>query len=320
VNAYWDQINIKMKAIRIHEFGSPGVLQLDDIAIPQPASDEVLIKVYASAVNPVDQKIVAGKAQEKFPTKFPLTIGWDVSGVIEQVGTDVRNFRIGDEVYGRPFPTTNGAFAEFVAMKANQVALKPKSLDHINAAAVPLAGLTAWQGLFKYGHLEKGQRVLIHAASGGVGSFAVQFAKSKGAYVIGTGSGENQAFIKQLGADEAINYKEERFEERVRDTDLVFDLIGNDTQQRSLQVIKPGGRLITTIAPQFKDEAKEKHIHLEGFTAQSYPADLEQIAGLIDDGIVNPVVTAVFSLEEAAKAEMLSSKGNTRGKIVIKVV
>jgi NADPH:quinone reductase-like Zn-dependent oxidoreductase len=309
-----------MKAIRIHEFGSPDVLELDDIAIPKPAADEVLIKVYASAVNPVDQKIMAGKAQEKFPTKFPLTIGWDVSGVIEEMGEKVRNFKPGDEVYGRPFPTTNGAFAEYLVIGADQIALKPKSIDHINAAAVPLAGLTAWQGLFKYGKLGKGQRVLIHAASGGVGSFAVQFAKWKGAYVIGTGSGENVAFIKQLGSDEAINYKDQNFEDVVREVDLVFDLIGKDTQQRSLQVIKAGGRLITTIAPEFKDEAKEKHIQLEGFTAQSYTKDLEDIARLIDDGSVSPVVSSVLSLDNARQAEMLSAKGNTRGKIVIKVI
>lgn len=309
-----------MKAIRIHEFGGTDVLELEDIAIPQPAENEVLIKVYASAVNPVDQKIVAGASQEKFPTKFPLTIGWDVSGVIEKVGNKVRNFSVGDEVYGRPFPTQNGAFAEYLVIKADEIALKPKSVDHLNAAAVPLAGLTSWQGLFKFGKLEKDQRVLIHAASGGVGSFAVQFAKWKGAYVIGTASADNLAFVKQLGADEAIDYKGEPFEEQINDIDLVFDLIGKDTQQRSLQVIKTGGRLVTTVMPEFKAEAKEKGIHLEGFTAQSYPADLEQIGKLIDDGIVQPVVSAVFNLDEARKAEELSAKKHTRGKIVIKVI
>jgi NADPH:quinone reductase-like Zn-dependent oxidoreductase len=309
-----------MKAIRIHEFGGPDVLEMDDIAIPQPAADEVLIKVYASAVNPVDQKIFAGEAQEKFPVKFPLTMGWDVSGVVGQVGDKVHQFHIGDAVYGRPYPTTNGAFAEYVVIKANQISLKPKSIDHLNAAAVPLAGLTAWQGLFKYGKLERGQKVLIHAASGGVGSFAVQFAKWKGAYVIGTGSGENLAFIKQLGADEAIDYKQDKFEEKVQDIDLVFDLVAGETQLRSLSVIKEGGRLITTIQPKYQAEAKEKHIHLEGFTAQSYTEDLEQIAGLIDEGMVSPVVSGVLSLDEVKKAEMLNAKGNTRGKIVIKVV
>lgn len=308
-----------MKAVRIHEFGGLDTLELEDIAIPQPAADEVLVRVYASAVNPVDQKIVSGDAREKFPTKFPLTIGWDVSGVVEKTGEKVKSFSIGDEVYGRPFPTTNGAFAEYLVIKADQIALKPKSIDHIHAAAVPLAGLTAWQGLFKFGKLVKEQKVLIHAASGGVGSFAVQFAKWKGAYVIGTGSGENLAFIKQLGADEVIDYKTENFEEQVSEVDLVFDLIGKDTQQRSLNVIKPGGRLITTIMPQFKDEAKAKHIQLEGFTAQSYPEDLEKIAELIDQGIVGPVVSSVFSLEDAVQAERLNAQGSTRGKIVIKV-
>jgi NADPH:quinone reductase-like Zn-dependent oxidoreductase len=309
-----------MKAIRIHEFGGPDVLELENIAIPQPAANEVLIKVYASSVNPVDQKIVAGQASAKFPTKFPLTIGWDVSGVIEKTGHKVHDFNIGDEVYGRPFPTQNGAFAEYVVIKVSEIALKPKSIDHLQAAAVPLAGLTAWQGLFKYGKLEKGQKVLIHAASGGVGSFAIQFAKWKGAEVIGTASAENLAFIKQLGADEAVDYKNERFEELVQDVDLVFDLIGGETQQRSLSVIKNGGRLVTTVMPEFTDDAKEKNIKLEGFTAQSYPEDLRHIADLIDNGIVSPVVSTILNLEDAQQAEELSAKKSGRGKIVIKVV
>ena len=309
-----------MKAIRIHEFGSPDVLKLEDIAIPVPAADEVLIRVYASSVNPVDQKIIAGEAQEKFPTKFPLTIGWDVSGVVEETGDKVGDFLRGNEVYGRPYPTINGAFAEYVVIKADQISLKPKSIDHLNAAAVPLAGLTAWQGLFKYGKLERGQKVLIHAASGGVGTFAIQFAKWKGAYVIGTASSDNLSFIKQLGADEAIDYENEQFEDQVNDVDLVFDLIAGETQLRSLKVIKEGGRLVTTIQPMYQDEAKLKHIRLEGFTAQSYPEDLKQIAGLIDDGFVSPVVSAIFNLEDAKKAEELNSKGHGRGKIVIKVI
>jgi len=309
-----------MKAIRIHEFGGPDVLELDEINVPKPADDEVLIKVFASSVNPVDQKIFEGKAQQKFPSKLPLTMGWDVSGVVEQAGAKVKNFSIGDEVYGRPFPTINGAFAEYLVMKADQISLKPKSIDHLNAAAVPLAGLTAWQGLFKYGQLQRGQKVLIHAASGGVGSFAIQFAKWKGAYVIGTASAENLSFIKQLGADEAIDYKNERFEEKVQDIDLVFDLIGGETQKRSLEVLKEGGRLITTIKPEYAEDAKQKHILLEGFTAQSYPEDLKQIADLIDDGIVSPVVSAVMNLEDAKQAEMQNAKGHGRGKIVIKVV
>ncbi|KAA5536332.1 NADP-dependent oxidoreductase [Taibaiella lutea] len=309
-----------MKAIRIHEFGKIENLKFEDIDIPQYNDDQVLIRVYASAVNPVDQKIISGEAQAKFPNNLPLTIGWDVSGVIEQVGNNVKDFNIGDEVFGRPFPTQNGTFAEYLAVKANEIALKPKGIDHLKAAAIPLAGQTAWQGLFKFGKLEKGQKVLIHAASGGVGSFAVQFAKWKGAYVIGTASAENLAFIKQLGVDEAIDYNSEDFTEKVNDIDLVFDLIGKDTQQRSLEVIKSGGRIITTVMPEFIEEAKQKNIQLEGFTAQSYPEELKQIGALVEQGIIEPIVSAVYNLEEAEKAEQLSSQKHTRGKIVIKVV
>lgn len=310
-----------MKAIRIHEFGSLDVvMKLEEIPVPEPADDELLIKVYASSVNPVDQKIISGAAKERFPTLFPLTIGWDVSGVIQKKGAEVHKFNIGDEVYARPYSTGNGAFAEYLVIKADEVALKPKSLDHINAAAIPLVGLTAWQGLFKHGRLEKGQRVLIHAASGGVGSLAVQFAKWKGAYVIGTGSAENLLFIKQLGADEAIDYQASPFEAQLSDIDLVFDLIGNDTQLRSLEIIKRGGRLITTVKPEYKAEAIKRGIELEGYIAQSYPDDLEVISGLIDLGKIKPVVSAVFNLEDALKAEQLIAKKHTRGKIVIRVV
>jgi len=306
-----------MKAIRINEFGGPNVLKLEETELPQIKADEVLIKVYASSVNPVDHKIITGEAQEKFPTKFPLTIGWDVSGVIEEAGNQVRQFSIGDAVYGRPFPTQNGAFAEYVAMKASEIALKPQSLDHLQAAAIPLAGLTAWQGLFTHGQLEKGQTVLIHGASGGVGSFAVQLAKWKGAKVIGTASSNNLAFVKQLGADEAIDYQTDL---GLADLDLVLDLIGGETQRKSLAMIRPGGRLVTTVMPEFVTEAKEKGIHLSGFTAQSIQKDLEQIAELAGNGIISPVISAILSLDEAAKAEQMGIDGHNRGKIVIKVI
>lgn len=175
-----------MKAIRIHEFGGPEVLKLEDAPRPVPGMDEVLIKVYASGVNPIDWKIREGHAKEKFPINFPLIPGWDVSGEIEEAGGNVKNFKTGDEVYSRPDPTKNGTYAEYVTVRADQAGMKPKSIGHEQAAAVPLAGLTAWQGLFDHGKLQRGQKVLIHAATGGVGSFAVQFAKWAGAYVIGT--------------------------------------------------------------------------------------------------------------------------------------
>ncbi len=320
VNGYPKNKTYYMKAIRIHEFGGPEVLKYEDAPVPKPANDEVLIKIYASGVNPVDWKIRAGQAQGKFPVHFPLIPGWDVSGEIEEVGNDILNFKKGDEVYSRPDPTRNGTYAEYVAVKASQVNSKPQSLGHDKAAAVPLAGLTAWQGLFEHGKLQAGQKVLIHAAAGGVGTFAVQFAKWKGAYVIGTASEENIDFLYGLGADEVIDYKTEKFENKVKDACLVFDLIGGDTQKRSLLVIKEGGRLVTTVKPENQEAAKEKNIQVIGYLAQSLPADLQQISDLIDSGKIKPIVTEILPLKDAAEAQRQIESHHTRGKIVLKVI
>lgn len=309
-----------MKAIRIHQFGGPEVLKYEDAPRPVPAADEVLIKVYASGMNPVDWKMRAGLAESLFPIQLPFIPGWDVSGEIEEVGSDILTFKKGDEVYGRPDVTRDGTYAEYVTVKANQINFKPKSINHDKASAVPLAGLTAWQGLFDYGHVEEGQKVLIHAAAGGVGSFAVQLAKWKGAYVIGTSSEENIDFLFDLGADEAIDYKNEKIEDRLKDVDLVFDLIGGDTQKRSLKIIKKGGRLITTVQPKYQEEAKANDIHMEVFMTKSLPEELEQIGNLIDSGKIKPIVTRTFLLKDAAEAQKEIEKGHTRGKMVLTVV
>jgi NADPH:quinone reductase-like Zn-dependent oxidoreductase len=309
-----------MKAIQIHEFGGPEVLKLEEAPRPTPADDEVLIKIYASGVNPLDYKIREGHAKGKFPVKFPLIPGWDVSGEVEEVGSDIKNFRKGDEVYGRPDPTRNGTYAEYVVVKSAYVSRKPQSIGHDKAAGVPLAGLTAWQALFDHGDLQPGQKVLIHAASGGVGSYAVQFAKWKGAYVIGTASKDNVDFVKKLGADEVLDYKKVKFEEKLKDLDLVIDLVGGDTQKKSLDVIKKGGKLVTTVGPQFAEIAKAKDVDLIGFMATSDPEDLEQIAQLIDSGKVNPIISKILPLEKAAEAQELIEKGHMRGKIVLKVI
>jgi len=309
-----------MKAIRVHEFGGPEVLKYEEAPRPEPAPDEVLIKVYASGVNPVDWKMRAGLAESLFPINLPFIPGWDVSGEIEQVGSDILIFKKGDEVYGRPDVTRDGTYAEFVAVKADQINFKPKSIDHDKAAAVPLAGLTAWQGLFNYGKLEEGQKVLIHAASGGVGSFAVQLAKWKGARVIGTASEENIDFLFDLGADGAIDYKNQKFEDKITGVDLVLDLVGGDIQKRSLKVIKKGGRLITTVQPRYQEEAKAKGIHMEAFLTKSLPEELQQLADLIDSGKIKPIVSQKFALKDAAAAQIEIEKGHTRGKIVLTVV
>ena len=309
-----------MKAIRIHEFGGPDVLRTDNIAVPAPADDEVLVKVYATSINPIDWKIRKGASQAKFPVTLPFTLGWDVSGVVEQKGDNVTGFEVGAEVYSRPSPARNGAYAEYIVIKASEVARKPNTIDHVHAASVPLAGLTAWQGLFEHGKLQKGERVLIHAASGGVGTFAVQFAKWKGAYVIGTTSEKNIDLVKQLGADEVIDYKNEQFDEKLKDVDLVFDMVGSDTQKRSIKVLKNGGRLVTTVKPEETREAKDKNIHVQGYMALSKPADLAQIADLIDNGKIKPVIAKILTLDDAKEAQELSEKGHVAGKIVLKVV
>lgn len=309
-----------MKAIRIHEYGGPEVLSIDEVPMPEPGKDEVLVRVHATSVNPVDWKIREGLRKEKFPSKLPLTIGWDVSGVVEQVGEKVSNFRKGDEVYGRPDPTKNGAYAEYIVVKASLLSIKPLGIGHTEAAAVPLAGLTAWQGLFDHGLLKEGQKVLIHAAAGGVGSYAVQFAKSKGAYVIGTASDQDIEFLKRLGADEVIDYNMESFETRLNDIDLVLDTIGGDTQLKSIEVLKPDGRLITTLAAEFVTEAKAKNVHLIAYVVQSIPAQLAEIAKMIDAGKVKPIIDQVLPFTDARKAHMSIEEGHTRGKIVLQVI
>ncbi|WP_406826559.1 NADP-dependent oxidoreductase [Pedobacter sp. KACC 23697] len=309
-----------MKAVRIHEFGGPEVLSIDDIPVPKPASDEVLIKVHATSVNPVDWKIREGHRKDKFPAKLPLTLGWDVSGTVEEVGEKVSAFKKGDEVYGRPDPTKNGAYAEYIVVKASIISIKPTSIGHTEAAAVPLAGLTAWQGLFDHGLLKAGQKVLIHAAAGGVGTYAVQFAKWKGAYVIGTASSSNADFLKRLGADEVIDYKMEDFESVLKGVDLVLDTVGKETQLKSLNILKEGGRVVTTLMPEFASEAKAKKVHLIGFMAQSIPAQLTEIASLIDSGKVKPVIEKVLPFTSAKQAQIESEQGHTRGKIVLQVI
>jgi NADPH:quinone reductase-like Zn-dependent oxidoreductase len=309
-----------MKAIRIHQFGGPEVLKLEEAPLPEIANDDVLIKVHAAAINPVDWKIREGLRKEKFPTTFPLTPGWDVSGVIEAVGENIKIFKKGDEVYSLPDPTRNGAYAEYIAVKADRVNTKPKTIDHINTAAIPLAGLTAWQGLFDFGQLKQGQKVLIHAGAGGVGTFAIQFAKWKGAYVITTASEKNSVFLKLLGANEVIDYNTQKFEDVAHDVDLVLDTLGGDIQKRSLQVLKNGGRLITTLGAESQAEAKTKNIYLENFMVQSHPDQLQEIAQLVDLGKIQPVIEKIMNLEEAAEAQELSKQGHSRGKIVLKII
>jgi NADPH:quinone reductase-like Zn-dependent oxidoreductase len=304
-----------MKAIRIHQYGGPEVLAQVEMQRPTPGPNEVLIKVQAASVNPVDWKMRAGYMKDVFPLTFPSTLGWDVSGTVEEAGADVTRFKRGDEVYAL---LEGGGYAEYAAAKETVVARKPRTLDHVQAAAVPVAGLTAWQALFEVAQLSAGQKVLIHAAAGGVGNFAVQFAKAGGAYVIGTASLRNQAFLRELGADKAVDYQKTRFEDVVRDVDVVLDTIGGDTLERSFKVLKKGGILVSLVQPPSQESATKYGVRALFYGAHASSSDLAQIAKLIDNGKVKPVVETVLPLAEARRAHELSQSGHARGKIVLK--
>lgn len=305
-----------MKAVRIHQYGGPEVLAHVEMKRPTPGPNEVLINVQAASVNPVDWKLRAGYMKDVFPLTFPATLGWDVSGTVEEAGADVTRFKRGDEVYAL---LEGGAYAEYAAARETVVARKPRTVDHIQAATVPVAGLTAWQALFEVAQLTAGQKVLIHAAAGGVGNFAVQLAKAKGAYVIGTASGKNQAFLRELGVDKAVDYQTTRFEDVAHDVDVVLDTIGGDTQERSFKVLKKGGILVSLVQPPSQESAAKYGVRALFYGAHASSSDLAEIAKLIDNGKVKPVVETVLPLAEARRAHELSESGHGRGKIVLKV-
>ena len=317
-----------MKAVRIHAFGGPEVLQLEDVARPVPAADEILIKVYASGVNPVDWVVrEGGNDVLRSYLTLPLTLGWDAAGIVEEAGSAVAAFQKGDAVYGTPNFPGNGSYAEYCAAKAGQFALKPKSLGFNAAAAVPLAGLTAWTALFEQGKLQPGQRILIQGASGGVGSFAVQFAKAKGAYVIGAASAGNLEYLKQLGADEVIDYQNQRFEEVVHNVDVVLEaspLRDNAERVKAVTVLKDGGIFVSVnLDFPFNEEVlaalAKKHATGELVANQPRQDWLAEMAELIDAGKVKVFISKVYALEQVAEAHRESATWHVRGKLVLKI-
>jgi NADPH:quinone reductase-like Zn-dependent oxidoreductase len=308
-----------MKAVRMHEYGGPEVLKYEDAPRPEAADGEVLVRVHAAAVNPVDWKIRAGQAKGFLNYSLPLILGWDLSGVVESVGSGAADWKAGDEVYSRPDISRNGSYAEYIVVKAAELGRKPQSIDHVNAAAIPLAGLTAWQVLFDAAGLTAGQRILIHAAAGGVGTFAVQLAKWKGAYVIGTASARNHAFLRELGADETIDYNQTPFETAVHDVDVVLDAMAGETRQRSWQVLKKGGILVSILGPPSAEEAAAHGVRQAGVFVQPNRAQLEEMAKLVDAGKLRPIVEEVLPLREAARAHEKNQTLHTRGKLVLRV-
>lgn len=309
-----------MKAIRIHDYGDSETLQYEDAPLPEPGPNDVRIRVHATGVNPVDWKIREGYLQSMLPYSMPLTLGWDVSGVVETLGAEVSGLSIGDAVYSRPDIARDGTYAEYVVVRASELASKPARLSHNQAAAVPLAGLTAWQGLFDHAKLKAGERVLIHAGAGGVGSFAIQFAKWAGAHVIATASGANEALVRELGADEFVDYRTQKFEEVLDKVDVVLDTIGGDTQHRSIALLNEGGRLFSIVGS--PDEGKLAAVGASGGTFMVQPSSeqLERIAKLIDTQKVQVLIDSVFPLSEARAAHEKSQTGRAKGKIILEIV
>ncbi|MCK4846502.1 MAG: NADP-dependent oxidoreductase [Deltaproteobacteria bacterium] len=315
-----------MKVIRIHRYGSLDVMKYEEVLVSKPGKGEVLLRVHAAGVNPADAKIREGEAFASlypfYKDPFPFILGWDVSGVVSQIGAGVTGFNIGDEVYGMVnFPYEGGAYAEYVTAPATHLAIKPVSLSHIEAAALPLAALTAWQALFGAAGLSGGESVLIHAAAGGVGHLAVQLAKWKGASrIIGTAASNDTAYLQTIGVDEVIDYMTANFEDTVKDVDIVMDCVGGEVQENSWQVLKKGGFLVTIMEPPPKEKAEAFGVRAERIFVKADAGDLKEIAQVVDAGKLVPYIYRVFPLREAREAHELLEKGQTRGKIVLSIV
>jgi NADPH:quinone reductase-like Zn-dependent oxidoreductase len=312
-----------MRAIVQHSFGGPEVLQVEDRPRPEPGPTEVRVRVQAAGVNPVDWKTRAGLGAAA-KAGLPLTVGWDVSGVVDAVGTGVTRFAVGDPVFGMPwFPRPASAYAEFVTAPSRQFARRPDALGAVEAGGLPLAGLTAWQSLVDCAKVQPGQRVLVHAGAGGVGHLAVQIAKARGAHVVATASAAKHDLLAELGVDEAVDYRTQKFEDVVEPVDVVYDLIGGDVSLRSFDVLRPGGVMIalpSAAAAKAVEAARERGVAgVTGLMVEPDGHELEELAALVERGALRVVVEEAFPLERAADAHRLGEQGRSTGKIVLTV-
>jgi NADPH:quinone reductase-like Zn-dependent oxidoreductase len=307
-----------MKAIVIHEYGGPEVLKYEDVPRPEPKDDQLLVRVIAAGVNPVDGLIRAGMFANEDRT-FPIILGGDIAGVVEKVGNKVTKFKAGDPVFAYVSLNSSGGYAQYALVPEREAAPKPRSVTYIQAAAVPIVAMTAWQALIDTAKLGSGQTVLIHGGSGGVGSFAIQIAKAHGARVIATASTANQDLLKQLGADVAIDYTKQKFEDVAKDVDVVLDSIGKDTLARSYAVAKKGGFIVSLVARPDRAELDKRGIRGAALSVQPNSDELAEIGKLIDEGKIKVIVSQTFPFSEASKAQEQVATGHTRGKIVLKV-
>jgi NADPH:quinone reductase-like Zn-dependent oxidoreductase len=307
-----------MKAVRIHRFGPPEVISFDDVPKPEPGRGEVVVRVNAAGVGPWDALIRSGKSV--LPQPLPLILGSDVSGEIDSLGPGVANLKVGDEVFGVTNERFTGAYAEYAVAKAAMIAPKPKTLNHVHAASVPVIAVTAWQMVVDFAQLSSGQAVLIHGGAGNVGGYAVQLAKRAGAVVIATASAENAPHVRRLGADGVVDYRARRFEERVKEINAVLDTVGGETLDRSYGVLKRGGIVVSSAAQPSQEKAEQYGVRAVFFLVQVTTERLTMIGEMIDAGALQSEVGEVLWLDEARQGhEMLEGAPHRRGKIVIKI-
>jgi NADPH:quinone reductase-like Zn-dependent oxidoreductase len=307
---------MKIRKVRIHRFGGPDVLRVEEVEPSMPDALQVLVNVKAGSVNPVDFKIRNGQYPAVKEDRLPYTLGRDVSGAVEKCGAQATRFKVGDQVVGM-VGIGGGGYAEKAVLDEGAMANKPQEIDHVHAAAIPLAGQTAWQGLFRYGQLKAGQAVLIHGGSGGVGHFAVQFAKARGARVITTVSTDRLEFARSLGADVVIDYKTQRFEDLAQDLDMIFDLVDGETRERSWKLLKKGGVLVSTLTDPSQQTAARQGVRALRYTVEPDGKELAEILSLVASGRVKPHVQKTYPLEEAAQALNYVEQGDSTGKIVL---
>jgi NADPH:quinone reductase-like Zn-dependent oxidoreductase len=313
-----DSESVKMRAVVIHAYGGPEVMKLQNVARPEPAEDEVLIRVVAASINPVDVAIRKGYLA-KLVGNFPLILGMDAAGVIEKVGNKMTKYKTGDPVFAFFTAKGEGGYADFVLAKQGQFAPKPSTVSFAQAAGVGAAGSTAWEALIDTANLRAGQTVLIHGGSGGVGHLAIQIAKARGARVLATASTANQEFLRQIGADVAVDYARTRFEDVAKDVDVVLDTVGRDTLERSYGVVKKGG-IIVSIVDNPKQAALDAH-GIRGVTLRCTPKAgvLEELGKLMEEKKLTPVISQTFQMAQVVQAQEQIATGHTRGKIMLKI-
>ena len=308
-----------MKAIVAHEYGGPNVLKVEEVPVPTPKEDEMLVKVFAAGVNSFDGVLRSGKYAKPNGTQLPWHPGYDIAGVVEKVGGKVNKFKVGDAIFAYITILKGGGYAEYALAKESDAALKPKTLSFVEAAGVPSVALTAWQAMVDKANVQSGQVVLIHGGSGGVGMFAVPFAKIRGAKVFATASTANQDFLKQLGADVPIDYKTQKFEDIAKDVDVVIDGVGGETLARSYPIVKKGGIVVSLSDRVDQAQLAKYGIRGTSVAVQNNGDELAQIGKLIDEGKIKVTVSETFPLADANKAQAKADLGHTRGKIVLKV-